>query len=155
MQITQVICLEPFLCLDDLLKGKKAVYEAVNYVKKEATKLLVPGVMWTEYHIEVGKLMTDQLLKLKLIDKSDIQNENPDWPAYKKYFMHGTSHHLGLDTHDYGLIHEPIKSNMVFTVEPGIYIPEEGFGIRLEDNVVVQDRKPLNLMGNIQLKWKK
>ena len=57
--------------------------------------------------------MTDQLLKLKLIDKSDIQNENPEWPAYKKYFMHGTSHHLGLDTHDYGLIHEPIKSNMV------------------------------------------
>ena len=108
--------------------------------------------MWTEYHTEVGKIMTDQLLKLKLIDKSDIKNENPEWPAYKKYFMHGTSHHLGLDTHDYGLIHEPIKSNMVFTVEPGIYIPEEGFGIRLEDNVVVQEQgEPLNLMGNIPI----
>lgn len=131
---------------------QKVVYEAVNYVKKEATKLLVPGVSCTEYHIEVGKIMTDQLLKLKLLDKSDIQNENPDWPAYKKYFMHGTSHHLGLDTHDYGLIHEPIKSNMVFTVEPGIYIPEEGFGIRLEDNVVVQEQgKPLNLMENIPI----
>jgi Xaa-Pro aminopeptidase len=66
--------------------------------------------------------------------------------------MHGTSHHLGLDTHDYGLIHEPIRSNMVFTVEPGIYIPEEGFGIRLEDNVVVQEQgEPLNLMENIPI----
>ena len=131
---------------------QKAVYEAVNHVKNEATKLLAPNVMWTEYHTEVGKIMTDQLLKLKLIDKSDIQNENPEWPAYKKYFMHGTSHHLGLDTHDYGLIHEPIKSNMVFTVEPGIYIPDEGFGIRLEDNVVVQEQgEPLNLMGNIPI----
>ena len=66
--------------------------------------------------------------------------------------MHGTSHHLGLDTHDYGLIHEPITSNMVFTVEPGIYIPEEGFGIRLEDNVVVLEQgEPLNLMENIPI----
>ena len=70
---------------------------------------------------------------------ADVQNENPDWPAYKKYFMHGTSHHIGLDTHDYGLLHEPMQANMVFTVEPGIYIPDEGFGIRLEDDVVIQN----------------
>ena len=72
--------------------------------------------------------------------------------AYKKYFMHGTSHHIGLDTHDYGLLSDPFKSNMIFTVEPGIYIPEEGFGIRLEDDVVVQkDGEPKNLMGEIPI----
>jgi Xaa-Pro aminopeptidase len=131
---------------------QKAVYNAVLRVKDEATKLLVPGALWKEYHKEVGKIMTSELLGLNLIDKADVQNENPDWPAYKKYFMHGTSHHLGLDTHDYGLLHEPIKSNMVFTVEPGIYIPAEGFGIRLEDNVVVQQQgEPFNLMRNIPI----
>jgi Xaa-Pro aminopeptidase len=131
---------------------QKDVYNAVLRVKNEATKMLKPGVLWKQYHIEVGKIMTSELLGLGLIDKADVQNENPDWPAYKKYFMHGTSHHLGLDTHDYGLIHEPIKSNMVFTVEPGIYIPEEKFGIRLEDNVVVQESgEPFNLMRNIPI----
>lgn len=131
---------------------QKAVYNAVLRVKNEATKLLVPGTLWKEYHKEVGKIMTSELLGLGLIDKADVQNENPDWPAYKKYFMHGTSHHLGLDTHDYGLLHEPMKSNMVFTVEPGIYIPAEGFGIRLEDNVVVQEHgEPFNLMRNIPI----
>ncbi len=131
---------------------QKAVYNAVLRVKNEATKLLVPGALWKEYHKEVGKLMTSELLGLGLIDKADVQNENPEWPAYKKYFMHGTSHHMGLDTHDYGLLHEPIKANMVFTVEPGIYIPAEGFGIRLEDDVVVQEHgEPFNLMGNIPI----
>lgn len=133
-------------------KRQREVYDAVLHVKKEATKMLVPGNYWKEYHIEVGKLMTEQLLKLKLIDKADVQNENPDWPAYKKYFMHGTSHHLGLDTHDYGILWEPMQPNMVFTVEPGIYIPEEGFGIRLEDDVVIQEKgEPVNLMKNIPL----
>jgi Xaa-Pro aminopeptidase len=131
---------------------QKAVYNAVLRVKNEATKLLVPGAFWKEYHQEVGKIMTSELLGLGLLDKADVQNENPDWPAYKKYFMHGTSHHMGLDTHDYGLLYEPIKANMVFTVEPGIYIPAEGFGIRLEDNVVVQEAgEPLNMMKNIPI----
>ena len=131
---------------------QKAVYNAVNYVKKEATKLLVPGTLWKEYHLEVGDIMTSELLKLGLLDKADVQNEDKDWPAYKKYFMHGTSHHIGLDTHDYGLLHEKMKANMVFTVEPGIYIPDEGFGIRLEDDVVVQEKgMPLNLMENIPI----
>jgi Xaa-Pro aminopeptidase len=131
---------------------QKAVYNAVLRVKNEATKMLRPGALWKEYHLEVGKVMTSELLGLGLIDKADVQNENPEWPAYKKYFMHGTSHHLGLDTHDYGLLHEPMKANMVFTVEPGIYIPEEGFGIRIEDNVVVQESgEPFNLMRNIPI----
>ena len=131
---------------------QKAVYNAVLKVKDEATKMLVPGTLWKQYHLEVGKIMTSELLGLGLLDKADIQNENPEWPAYKKYFMHGTSHHMGLDTHDYGLLHEPMQANMVFTVEPGIYIPAEGFGIRLEDNVIVQENgAPFNLMRNIPI----
>ncbi len=133
-------------------KRQKEVYNAVNRVKNNATKMLTPGTIWEDYHKEVGKLMTTELLDLGLIDKADVQNEDPNWPAYKKYFMHGTSHHMGLDTHDYGLLWEPMKANMVFTVEPGIYIPEEGFGIRLEDDVVIQENgAPLNLMKNIPI----
>ena len=96
--------------------------------------------------------MEAELIKLKLIDATDVKNQNPDWPAYKKYFMHGTSHFLGLDTHDVGLWNEPIQAGMVFTCEPGIYIPEEGLGIRLEDDLVVQaNGGPFNLMANIPL----
>lgn len=131
---------------------QKAVYNAVNHVKKEATKMLLPGVLWKEYHVEVGNIMTSELLQLGLLDKADVQHEDPKWPAYKKYFMHGTSHHIGLDTHDYGLLYEPMQANMVFTVEPGIYIPEEDFGIRLEDDVVIQESgAPFNLMENIPI----
>jgi Xaa-Pro aminopeptidase len=131
---------------------QKDVYNAVLHVKKEAEKLLVPGTIMAEYHKEVGKLMEAQLVNLKLIDQTDIKNQNPDWPAYKKYFMHGTSHFLGLDTHDVGLWHEPIQAGMVFTCEPGIYIPEEGLGIRLEDDLVVQaSGQPFNLMKDIPL----
>ena len=132
--------------------GQKEVYNAVVNVKNEATKMLTTGTLWKQYHIEVGKLMTSELLGLGLIDKADVQNENPEWPAYKKYFMHGTSHHMGLDTHDYGLLHEPMQANMVFTVEPGIYIPKEGFGIRLEDDMVIQEKgAAFNLMRNIPI----
>lgn len=131
---------------------QKQVYNSVNKVKKDATKMLVPGTMWKEYHVEVGKMMTSELLELGLLDKADVQNEDPDWPAYKKYFMHGTSHHIGLDTHDYGILTEPMEANQVFTVEPGIYLPDEGFGIRLEDDVVIQEKgEPFNLMGNIPI----
>ncbi|MEN8928097.1 MAG: aminopeptidase P family protein [Flavobacteriales bacterium] len=131
---------------------QKAVYNSVLHVKKECEKLLTPGVNLHEYHTEVGKLMEEQLLKLKLIDQTDIKNQNPDWPAYKKYFMHGTSHFIGLDTHDVGLWHEPIQAGNAFTIEPGIYIPEESLGIRLEDDYVIQKSgAPLNLMKNIPL----
>ncbi len=133
-------------------KRQKEVYRAVLRVKNEATKMLVPGTIWADYHKEVGKIMSSELLGLGLLDKADIQNEDSEWPAYKKYFMHGTSHHIGLDTHDYGLLKTPMKANMVFTVEPGIYIPAEKMGVRLEDDVVIQEEgAPINLMENIPI----
>lgn len=131
---------------------QRQVYNAVLHVKKEAEKLLIPGTMMADYQKQVGLIMQDQLVQLGLIDQTDIKNQDPNWPAYKKYFMHGTSHFIGLDTHDVGLWNEPIKAGMVFTCEPGIYIPEEGLGIRLEDNLVVQESgAPFNLMKNIPL----
>lgn len=131
---------------------QKQVYNAVLNVKKAAEKLLVPGTLIPEYHKEVGKLMTDQLLQIGLLDKTDVKNENPEWPAYKKYFMHGTSHFIGLDTHDSGLYHKPIEAGMVFTCEPGIYIPEENLGIRLEDDLIVRESgDPFNMMASIPL----
>ena len=131
---------------------QKEVYNAVLHVKKSAEKLLVPGTIMADYQKEVGKIMEGQLLNLGLISQLDITNQNPEWPAYKKYFMHGTSHFMGLDTHDVGLWNEPIKAGMVFTCEPGIYIPEEGLGIRLEDDLVVQESgTPFNLMKDIPL----
>jgi Xaa-Pro aminopeptidase len=133
-------------------KRQKEVYNAVLRVKKAAAKLLVPGTIWVDYHVEVGHIMTDELLGLGLITKEDIKNEDPKWPAYKKYFMHGTSHHMGLDTHDYGILTEPMQAGMVFTVEPGIYIPEENLGIRIEDDYVIQKSgEPFNLMINIPI----
>jgi len=131
---------------------QRKVYDAVLRVKNEATELLRPGILWAEHHKEVGKIITAELLELGLLDKADVQGQSEDRPAYKKYFMHGTCHHLGLNTHDYGELKTPIKANMVFTVEPGIYIPEEGFGVRLEDNVVVQEQgAPKNLMKSIPI----
>ena len=133
-------------------KRQKEVYNSVLQVKNEATKLLTIGNNWKIFHEQVGEIMTQELFKIGLIDKNDIKNETKKNPAYKKYFMHGTSHHLGLDTHDYGLLEDPFQENMVFTVEPGIYIPKEGFGIRLEDDVVIQSKgDPLNLMSDIPI----
>jgi len=131
---------------------QKEVYNAVLRVKNAAAKMLVPGTIWADYHVEVGKLMTTELIGLGLISQKDVDTEDPSWPAYKKYFMHGTSHHMGLDTHDYGILTEPMVANMVFTVEPGIYIPEENMGIRLEDDYVIQaSGEPINLMQNIPI----
>ncbi len=131
---------------------QKEVYEAVLRVKNQATTLLVPGNNWHDYHKEVGKIMTQELLQLGLLTQTEVNEADPKWPAYKKYFMHGTSHHMGLDTHDYGLLNLPFEPNMVLTVEPGIYIPEEGFGIRVEDDVVIQaNGEPFNLMRNIPI----
>ena len=133
-------------------KRQKEVYDSVLRVKNKATKLLTIGNNWRKFHEQVGEIMTQELFKIGLIDKNDIKNETKNNPAYKKYFMHGTSHHLGLDTHDYGLLEDPFQENMVFTVEPGIYIPKEGFGIRLEDDVVIQSKgEPLNLMSDIPI----
>ncbi len=130
---------------------QKAIYNAVHSVMQDAMKLLKPGVSLHEYHKEVGELMTKQLLDLKLIDKHDVAKQNPTWPAYKKYFMHGTSHFIGLDVHDVGLWHEPIKEGNVFTVEPGIYIREENLGIRLENDIVIKKDGNIDLMSHIPL----
>ena len=131
---------------------QKEIYNAVLRVKNDAAKMLIPGADWKEYHVEVGKLMTSELLGIGLLDKADVQNQSDEKPAYKKYFMHGTSHHMGLDTHDYGLLEEPMVENMIFTVEPGIYLPDEGFGVRLEDDVLIQSSgEPINLMNDIPI----
>jgi Xaa-Pro aminopeptidase len=132
-------------------KRQKDVYNAVLSVKREATKMLEPGNVIPEYHKEVGKLMEEELLVLGLIDKTDVKNQNPASPAYKKYFMHGTSHHLGLDVHDVPNIYKKMEVGMVFTVEPGIYIPEENLGIRLENDVVITKDGILDLMRNIPI----
>lgn len=132
-------------------KRQKEVYNAVLRVMREAMKLLRPGTYLHDYHKEVGKIMEAELLKLKLLSKTDIKNQDPDWPAYKKYFMHGTSHFLGLDVHDVGLWNKPIQPGMVFTCEPGIYIREENLGIRLENDILVTNTDPIDLMANIPI----
>lgn len=132
-------------------KRQRAVYDAVLRVKQAATQMLVPGNTIPEYHKEVGKVMEGELLDLGLIDKTDIKSQSADWPAYKKYFMHGTSHHLGLDVHDVGSVYKKFEPGMVFTVEPGIYIPAEKIGIRLEDDVVITETGHTNLMEGVPL----
>ncbi|MEJ2003499.1 MAG: aminopeptidase P family protein [Cyclobacteriaceae bacterium] len=132
-------------------KRQKEVYNAVLRVMRAAMDMLRPGNRIPDYHKEVGKVMEGELLALGLLDKTDIKKQDPLQPAYKKYFMHGTSHHIGLDVHDVPNIYQEMKSGMVFTVEPGIYIPEEGFGIRIENDVVVQEDSVRDLMGSIPI----
>ena len=132
-------------------KRQKDVYNAVLSVMKQATSMLKPGVLLGDYHKEVGLIMQSELLGLGLIDQHDIDKQDPKNPAYRKYFMHGTSHFLGLDVHDVGHFDKPIKEGMVFTCEPGIYILEENLGIRLENDIVITKDKPFDLMANIPL----
>jgi Xaa-Pro aminopeptidase len=130
---------------------QKEIYQAVKFVKDEATKLLVTGNNWIEYHEEVGKIMEKELLRLKLITESEVKDQNPENPAYKKYFPHGTSHYLGLDVHDVGSKFRDFEPGMVFTVEPGIYIREESLGVRLEDDILITEDGNHNLMGSIPI----
>jgi Xaa-Pro aminopeptidase len=130
---------------------QKDVYSAVLRVKKASEKLLVPGNNLIDYHKAVGKLMEAELIGLKLITQEEVDSEDPAWPAYKKYFMHGTSHYIGLDVHDVGLWTGKIEAGMVFTCEPGIYIPEENLGIRLEDDLVVTENGLINLTKHIPI----
>jgi len=130
---------------------QKEVYNAVLRIKNAATKMLRPNVVYFDFQKEIEKLMEAELLKLKLIDKTDIKNQSKDSPAFKKYFYHGTSHMLGLDVHDVGNMHAKVAVGSVWTVEPGIYIKEEGFGIRLENNVVIGKNKNFDLMQNIPI----
>ena len=132
-------------------KRQKDVYNAVFRVKRAAYKLLLPGTVYFDYHKEVQKVMESELLKLKLIDKTDVKNQNPGRPVVMKYFMHGTGHHLGLDVHDTGNMFDKMKEGMVWTVEPGIYIKEEGLGIRLENNVVITKSGVKDLMKYIPI----
>ncbi len=132
-------------------KRQREVYNSVLRIEREANKMLRPGAVYFDYQKEIEKLMESELLKLKLIDKTDIKNQNPDSPAFKKYFYHGTSHMLGLDVHDVGNMHHKVKVGSVWTIEPGIYIKEEKFGIRLENNVVIGKNKNFDLMRNIPI----
>jgi Xaa-Pro aminopeptidase len=127
------------------------VYNAVLRVMKGATQMLVPGTLLEEYNKEVGKMMESELIGLGLLDKTAVKNQDPNAPLYKEYFMHGTSHHMGLDVHDLMHRYEPLRAGMVLTCEPGIYIPKEGLGIRLENDILVTDNAPIDLMGNIPL----
>jgi len=128
---------------------QKDVYNAVLKVQREAFDMLRPENVIPKYHKEVGKIMESELLGLGLIDKTDIKNQNPEKPAFKKYFMHGTSHHLGLDVHDVGSHFRKFEENMLFTVEPGIYIREEDLGVRIENDIVIKKDGIHDLMANI------
>ncbi len=132
-------------------KRQKAVYTAVLNVMKSSISSVVKGTVWKDLQRETEENMERELLKLKLLKMSDIKKQDPNWPAFKKYFMHGVSHFLGIDVHDVGYFHEPFKPGMVFTVEPGIYILEEGIGIRLENNIVVKEKGNFDLMRSIPL----
>jgi Xaa-Pro aminopeptidase len=132
-------------------KRQKEVYNAVLRVQRAAMKTLRPGVIYFEYHKEIQKIMEKELLGLKLITKKDIKEQTEDKPAFQKYFMHGTSHMLGLDVHDVGNMHAKVKPGQVWTIEPGIYIKEERLGIRIENNVVIGEKKNFDLMKNIPI----
>lgn len=125
------------------------VYNATLNVQKEATKLMKPGMTINKWNLEVAKIMENELLELGLLKPKDIADQNPEWPAYKKYYMHGTGHFLGLDVHDVGTTDTPWKAGMILTNEPGIYIKEKGFGIRLENDILITDNEPINLMAEI------
>ena len=130
---------------------QKAVYNSVLHVMKEATKMLVPGTNFKDYNKEVGRIMEAELIKLELLDKHDVKKQDPKNPLFKKYFMHGTSHSIGLDVHDVGSFETPMKDGMVFTCEPGIYILEEELGIRLENDILITTNGPNDLMKNIPI----
>ncbi len=128
---------------------QRQVYDAVLRVMRAATQMIVEGTVWNEYHDEVGKIMTSELIGLGLLTKHDVEKQDPKLPAYKKYFMHGTSHHLGLDVHDFASRYKPFEVGNLLTCEPGIYIPAEGLGIRLENNILITKGGNIDLMADI------
>lgn len=130
---------------------QRQVYDAVLRIQRQAIRLLLPGRTLDEYHREVGQMVEAELLNLGLLSQEDLQQQSADRPAYKRYFMHGTSHHLGLDVHDQSNRYEPMQAGMVFTCEPAIYIPEENIGIRLENDILVTDEGPIDLSSRIPI----
>lgn len=130
---------------------QKEVYKAVHDTMKFAKTLLVPGTIYREYEKEVGRFIQGKLIDLKLITQHDVDKQNPNWPAYKKYFMHGTSHFIGLDVHDVGNRDLPMQAGNLFSCEPGIYIPEENIGIRLENDILLTKNGNIDLMEKIPI----
>ena len=130
---------------------QRQVYQAVHAVLNFATDLMRPGVFWVDYQKEVERFMESQLIELGLFTRQDVENQDPSNPLFKKYFMHGVAHHLGLDVHDVWDKYKPFAAGMVLTCEPGIYIREEGIGIRLENNLLITDGTAINLMANIPI----
>jgi Xaa-Pro aminopeptidase len=118
---------------------------------KEAKQMIKAGAIWNEYHEEVGKVMTSELIGLGLLKKHEVEKQDPGMPLYKKYFMHGTSHHLGLDVHDYASRYKPFEVGNILTCEPGIYIQEEKLGIRLENDILITEDGNIDLMGDIPI----
>jgi Xaa-Pro aminopeptidase len=132
-------------------RRQKTVYNACLHLHNYAKDLLKPGVSIVDYTEKIGEEATQQFLKIGLLKKTDVKNEDPDNRAYRKYLYHGISHHLGIDVHDLGTRTEPIKAGMVFTVEPGIYIEEEQMGVRIENNVWITRNGNKDLMKNIPI----
>ncbi|MCE2994682.1 MAG: aminopeptidase P N-terminal domain-containing protein [Cyclobacteriaceae bacterium] len=132
-------------------KRQREVYDAVLRVMRAANKMLRPGVVYFDYHKEIQKLIESELIGLRLISKTDVKNQPKEKPAFQKYFMHGTSHMLGLDVHDVGNMHAKVREGQVWTIEPGIYIKEEGLGIRIENNVVIGTKRNTDLMRNVPI----
>lgn len=130
---------------------QKAVYNAVLRVMRAATKMLVKGNLWDEYQKAVGELIEKELIDLGLLKMEEVRKQDPDDPLYRKYFMHGTSHHLGLDVHDVGDKYRLFEPGMVFTCEPGIYIREESLGIRIENDILITENGNLDLMATIPI----
>jgi Xaa-Pro aminopeptidase len=130
---------------------QRDVYNAVLSVFRGANEILRPGNTPLEYQKQVIELMEAELVKLGLISAKDAKEQGPDKLLVKKYFMHGTSHHMGLDVHDVAPPHEPFAEGMVFTIEPGIYIREEGLGVRIENDLVIGKDSNFDLMGNIPI----
>jgi Xaa-Pro aminopeptidase len=133
-------------------KRQKEVYNACLHLHDYAKSILKPGISILKYTDKVGEEATKQFLKIGLLNKTDIKNEDKNNPAYRKYLYHGISHHLGIDVHDLGTRTAPIEAGMVFTVEPGIYIKEEGMGVRIENNVWVTKTGNQDLFKNIPVK---
>ena len=135
-------------------KRQKQVYEAVHDVLNFATQIMTSGTYWVDYQKEVEKYMESKLIDLGLFTRKDVENQDKHQPLFKKYFMHGVAHHLGIDVHDVWDKYKPFAAGMVLTCEPGIYIREEGLGIRLENNLLITEKGAVNLMNNIPIDWK-
>lgn len=132
---------------------QKAVYLAVQSVLDFASEIMRPGVFWVDYQKEVERYMEGQLIDLGLFSRRDVEMQDSSAPLFKKYFMHGVAHHLGLDVHDVWDKYKPFEAGMVLTCEPGIYIREEGLGVRLENNLLITNQGTENLMKHIPIHW--